>query len=107
MGGVFLKIWKKETLRAAQKNSADFVVFFFTPMCGSCQIASRLVDVVLEADGIHPDVAKVDLNYVPDIAQHLEITSVPALVKFKSGQPVDLSYKLHDATTIYEFLYSE
>ncbi|MBC1814413.1 thioredoxin, partial [Listeria booriae] len=24
-----------------------------------------------------------------------------------SGQPVDLSYQLHDATAIFEFLYSE
>lgn len=76
-------------------------------MCGSCQIASRLVDVVIEADGIQTEVAKVNLNYVPDIAQSLEITSVPALVKFKNGQPADLSYQLHDATAIFEFLYSE
>ncbi|EAC9890944.1 thioredoxin family protein [Listeria monocytogenes] len=94
-------------MKMAQKNGADFVVFFFTPMCGSCQIASRLVDVVLDADSLHAEVRKVDLNYVPEIAQSLEITSVPALVKFKSGQPVDLSYQLHDATTIFEFLYSE
>ncbi|NEI17761.1 thioredoxin, partial [Rhizobium leguminosarum] len=33
--------------------------------------------------------------------------SVPALVKFKNGQPADLSYQLHDATAIFEFLYSE
>lgn len=76
-------------------------------MCGSCQIASRLVDVVLEADSIHSNVAKVDLNYVPDIAQSLEITSAPALVKFKNGEPKALTYKLHDATAIFEFLYSE
>ncbi|MCP7023594.1 thioredoxin, partial [Listeria monocytogenes] len=23
-------------MRTAQKNGEDFVVFFFTPMCGSC-----------------------------------------------------------------------
>ncbi|MBC6138451.1 thioredoxin family protein [Listeria innocua] len=102
-----METWEKETLSEAQKNGADFVVFFFTPMCGSCQIASRLVDVVLEADSIRSNVAKVDLNYVPDIAQSLEITSVPALVKFKNGEPKDLTYKLHDATAIFEFLYSE
>ncbi|ENZ4722934.1 thioredoxin family protein [Listeria monocytogenes] len=94
-------------MRTAQKKGEDFVVFFFTPMCGSCQIASRFVDVVIEADGIQTEVAKVNLNYVPDIAQSLEITSVPALVKFKNGQPADLSYQLHDATAIFEFLYSE
>ncbi|HAM1187616.1 TPA: thioredoxin family protein [Listeria monocytogenes] len=94
-------------MRTAQKNGEDFVVFFFTPMCGICQIASRLVDVVLESDEVHTEVVKVDLNYVPDIAQNLEITSVPALVKFKNGQPADLSYQLHDATAIFEFLYSE
>ncbi|EFR89780.1 thioredoxin [Listeria innocua FSL S4-378] len=44
---------------------------------------------------------------MPDIAQSLEITSVPALVKFKNGEPKDLTYKLHDATAIFEFLYSE
>ncbi|CCO64961.1 Thioredoxin [Listeria monocytogenes serotype 4b str. LL195] len=102
-----MEIWEKESLRTAQKNGEDFVVFFFTPMCGSCQIASRLVDVVLEADEVHTEVVKVDLNYVPDIAQNLEITSVPALVKFRNGQPADLSYQLHDATAIFEFLYSE
>lgn len=89
------------------KKRGGLRCFLFTPMCGSCQIASRLVDVVLEADEVHTEVVKVDLNYVPDIAQNLEITSVPALVKFRNGQPADLSYQLHDATAIFEFLYSE
>ncbi|MBC1594507.1 thioredoxin family protein [Listeria seeligeri] len=92
---------------AAQKKGADFTVFFFTPMCGNCQMASRLVDMTQNVDNIHTTIAKVDLNYVPEIAQTLEITSVPALVKFKEGNPVDVSYKLHDVTAIFEFLYSE
>ncbi|AIS60740.1 thioredoxin family protein [Listeria ivanovii] len=102
-----MEIWEKETLQTAQKNGADFVIFFFTPMCGSCQMASRLVDMTQTTDSIDTTIAKVDLNYVPEFAQALEITSVPALVKFKAGIPVDVSYKLHDITAIFEFLYSK
>ncbi|MBC1482524.1 thioredoxin family protein [Listeria sp. FSL L7-1485] len=102
-----MEIWGKETLQLAQKNKADFVIFFFTPMCGSCQMASRLVDMTQTADSIDTTIAKVDLNYVPEIAQKLEITSVPALVKFKAGIPKDVSYQLHDITAVFEFLYDE
>lgn len=70
-------------------------------------MASRLVDMTQNVDNIHSTIAKVDLNYVPEIAQALEITSVPDLVKFKEGNPTDISYKLHDVTAIFEFLYSE
>ncbi|AHI56853.1 thioredoxin family protein [Listeria ivanovii] len=94
-------------MQMAQNNGADFVIFFFTPMCGSCQMASRLVDMTQTADSIDITIAKVDLNYVPEIAQALEITSVPALVKFKAGIPEDVSYKLHDVTAIFEFLYNK
>ncbi len=63
------------------------VVYMYTPLCGTCQVASRMVDVL---EQLLPTVTfeRQDLNYVPDKAIEWHIESVPCLLIFKRGKLV-------------------
>ncbi len=51
-------------------------------------IAPAVHDLALEYDG-KLNVAKLDVDSAPNIAMKYRVSSIPALIFFKDGQPVD------------------
>ena len=51
-------------------------------------IAPTVHDLALEYDG-KLNVAKLDVDSAPNIAMKYRVSSIPALIFFKDGQPVD------------------
>ncbi|EUJ44628.1 thioredoxin family protein [Listeria riparia] len=96
-------IWNKEQLTQKLAEQADFALYFFTPMCLGCQQAMKLVDLADETLE-NTLIGKMDLNYVPELAEQWEITNVPVLLSFKEGGLVGVSYKLGNLIDVYEFL---
>ncbi|MBM7661467.1 thioredoxin-like negative regulator of GroEL [Bacillus mesophilus] len=79
----------------------ELALFLFTPICGTCKLAEKMLTVIQE---LLPDfpIKKVNLNYTPELASEWEIQSVPCLLLFKHGvlikkifafQSVDYLYK--------------
>lgn len=68
-------------------------VYFYTPLCGTCKIGMRMLEVVA---AMHPDVPVgiCNINYAPALAQGWRIASVPCLVKLKDGTPSAFLYRL-------------
>nr|WP_255573353.1 thioredoxin family protein [Anoxybacillus sp. ST4] len=75
----------------------------FTPLCGTCQVASRMVDV-LEQLLPHISFERHDLNYVPEKAVQWQIESVPCLLVFKRDELVQKIYAFHSVPYLYETL---
>ncbi|CAM4263448.1 thioredoxin family protein [Listeria booriae] len=96
-------IWNKEQLTQNLAEQADFALYFFTPMCLGCQQAMKLVDLADETLE-NTLIGKMDLNYVPELAEQWEITNVPVLLSFKDGELAEVSYKLGNLIDVYEFL---
>ncbi|MBC2322289.1 thioredoxin family protein [Listeria booriae] len=96
-------IWDKEHLTQNLAEQADFALYFFTPMCLGCQQAMKLVDLADETLE-NTLIGKMDLNYVPELAEQWEITNVPVLLSFKDGELAEVSYKLGNLIDVYEFL---
>lgn len=74
----------------AQVTHAEGMVLvdFWSPGCGPC----RAMESVLEAAAArHPEVrfAKLNAADYPDIAWAFKVVSVPTLVLFREGVPVD------------------
>ncbi|WP_153732085.1 thioredoxin family protein [Sporosarcina obsidiansis] len=78
--------WQRE--QAAEQLAAFYL---YTPMCGTCAVASKML-LVIEA--LRPDLpmGKADLNYVEQLAVEYEIESVPCLLIHRAGQPIEKIY---------------
>ena len=80
-----------ETTWSDQVESSDLPVLvdFWAEWCGPCKmIAPAVHDLALEYDG-KLNVAKLDVDESPNIAMKFGVRSIPALIFFKDGQPVD------------------
>jgi len=85
---------------AAAVSTADFdrevleseipvLVDFWAVWCGPCRMIAPTVDAVAEEYAGRAKVVKLNVDDSPDIAGRYGIQSIPTLVLFKGGQPVD------------------
>lgn len=95
-----MKEWNKEDLEAVFTNELTGIVYFYTPLCGTCQLASKMLRVAAEM--IPFEIGKINLNFYPDLAIRMEIESVPCLVLLKNGSITDKIYAFHSVPFLLE-----
>lgn len=83
--------WTKEEFNRFLSSQSTGLAYFYTPLCGTCAMASKMLEVT-EAVMPELEIAKIDLNYIPEIAKKLRIMSVPCLVFIKEGEIIELVY---------------
>jgi thioredoxin 1 len=77
--------WDEQVLQ----SELPVLVDFWAEWCGPCKmIAPSVHDMAEEYDG-QLNVAKLDVDNAPSIALKYGVRSIPALIFFKDGQPVD------------------
>lgn len=89
----------KEWLKV--KNTQPVAAYYlYAPMCGTCQVASKMLGVVEE---LLPDleIGKANLNYVQEVAELYEIESVPCLLITQDGKVTEKIYAFHSVPYLY------
>jgi putative thioredoxin len=79
--------FRADVLTESQRQPV--LVDFWAPWCGPCkQLTPALEKVVREAGG-KVKLVKMNIDEHPDIAGQMGIQSIPAVIAFQKGQPID------------------
>ncbi|SEM62681.1 Thioredoxin [Mesobacillus persicus] len=84
----------KEDIARFISTEKTGLIYFYTPICGTCQMASKMLEVVAQ---LTPTIkiGKADLNYMPELAKQFEVISVPCLLIIKDGVIVEKVFAFH------------
>lgn len=69
--------------------STPVLVDFFATWCGPCKMMAPVLDEVSSEVAGKAAVYKVDVDKDPQLAQQFGIMSVPTMIVFKGGKPVN------------------
>jgi thioredoxin 1 len=69
-------------------RSGVTLVDFWAPWCGPCRMQSPILDQVAAKRQGQAKVAKVNIDSAPGIAVAQGVQSIPTMIVFKDGQPV-------------------
>src|SRR4029077_10160548 len=71
------------------QSPTPVLVDFWAPWCGPCKMVSPIVDKVAKDMKGRLKVVKLNTDESPNIAGKYEVSSIPSLILFKAGEPVD------------------
>ncbi|MEK4028281.1 thioredoxin family protein [Pseudobacillus sp. FSL P4-0506] len=94
---------KEQNINELIRTNHLVAIYAYTPLCGTCQLAGKMVDVVEKVDNGFIW-ARMDVNYHESFAIHHAIESVPCLLIFKEGELKEKIYAFQSVPHIYEKL---
>jgi thioredoxin-like negative regulator of GroEL len=92
--------WNLDEVSTFINNHSSGLIYFYTPLCGTCQVASRMLEVIEEM--VDMKIGKMNLNFHPEMAKGFEIESVPCLLLIKGGKRIEIIYAFHSVPFLYE-----
>jgi len=95
--------WSKEQWDAVVQSGEKAAFYLYTPMCGTCAVASKMMTVV---EQLLPQlqVGKANINFIEQIAYAHKIESVPCLLVCEGGEVTEKVYAFQSVPYLYELL---
>ena len=88
----------------AESRKQPVLVDFWAPWCGPCKQLTPIIERVVNMSGGRVKLVKMNIDDHPAVAGQLGIQSIPAVIAFKNGQPVDGFMGAQPEAKIREFI---
>jgi len=100
-----MKEWSLAELEEFTAQHKSGLVYLYTPLCGTCQLAEKMM---LVTEKIREDltIGKININYMPTLAEKWKIESVPCLVFVKNGEIAHKITAFHSVPYLVETIQS-
>ena len=72
-----------------KSKSIPVIVDFWAPWCEPCKQIAPILDKLVSSSNGRVVLTKMNIDEHPEISQQLQIQSIPAILGFHNGQPVD------------------
>ena len=92
--------FEQEVLKADKLVLVDF----WAPWCGPCRTTGRVLDEIADERPDQVKVVKVNIDDHQEHAARFRVMSIPAMLLFKDGQPVDRLDGAHPKRNIVDRL---
>ena len=77
--------WDKEVMQSSDLVMVDF----WAVWCGPCQMVAPIVEELAKEYSGKLKVMKLNTDEAPEVAGRYQIMSIPTILFFKNGQPVE------------------
>ncbi|WP_151736301.1 thioredoxin family protein ['Paenibacillus yunnanensis' Narsing Rao et al. 2020] len=71
---------EQQLLEAIEQDGKALTVFLYTPFCGTCKAARRMLEIAEHMLAGEAEFAAANVNMLPVLVNRYRITSVPALL---------------------------
>jgi thioredoxin 1 len=82
-------VGEEQFAKEVLQSDLPVLVDFWAPWCGPCKMLSPVVEEVAAENEDKLKVVKMDVDQNGEISAKYQIASVPTLMFFKDGEPVD------------------
>lgn len=97
-------IYVREITNEQLERLDDYLLFIYTPFCGTCHVARSFLSKIEATHG--KDVFyKMNASFFPEIMQDYKIESVPCLLIKSNGEIKEKVYTFHSIANMYHYVY--